>query len=254
MKISGNTILITGGGSGIGRGLAEAFHAKGNQVVIAGRRKNLLDETVAANPGMKAAILDIENSETIRTFAEKLKKDFPALNVVIHNAGIMKPESLKDGADAEAMVTTNLLGPIRLNAALLSFLLKQPNPVILTVSSGLAFVPLAMTPTYCATKAAIHSYTQSMRYQLKDTTAQVLELIPPYVQTELLGARQASDPNAMPLKNFISETMSILENSPTCTEICVERVKPLRFAEASGQYDAFFKNFNDGMAAAAAAH
>jgi uncharacterized oxidoreductase len=254
MKISGNTILITGGGSGIGRGLAEAFHAKGNQVVIAGRRKNLLDETVAANPGMKAAILDIENSETIRTFAEKLKKDFPALNVVIHNAGIMKPESLKDGADAEAMVTTNLLGPIRLNAALLSFLLKQPNPVILTVSSGLAFVPLAMTPTYCATKAAIHSYTQSMCYQLKDTTAQVLELIPPYVQTELLGARQASDPNAMPLKDFISETMSILENSPTCTEICVERVKPLLFAEASGQYDAFFKNFNDGMAAAAAAH
>src|ERR1700692_102356 len=256
MKINGNTILITGGGSGIGRGLAEAFHAKGNQVVIAGRRKNLLDETVAANPGMKAAVLDIENTETIRTFAEKLKKDFPTLNVVIHNAGIMKPESLKDAAvsDAEAMVTTNLLGPIRLNAALLSFLLKQQDPVIMTVSSGLAFVPLAMTPSYCATKAAIHSYTQSMRYQLKDTTAQVLELIPPYVQTELLGARQASDPNAMPLKDFISEAMSILENSPHSTEICVERVKPLRFAEASGQYEAFFKNFNDGMTAAAVGH
>lgn len=256
MKITGNTILITGGGSGIGRGLAEAFHGKGNQVVIAGRRKNLLDETVAANPGMKAAVLDIENGETIRTFAEKLKKDFPTLNVVIHNAGIMKPESLKDSAvaDAEAMVTTNLLGPIRLNAALLPFLLKQPNPVIMTVSSGLAFVPLAMTPTYCATKAAIHSYTQSMRYQLKDTKAQVLELIPPYVQTELMGPRMASDPNAMPLKDFISETMSILESSPNTTEICVERVKALRSAEASGQYDAFFKNFNDGMAAAAVAH
>jgi uncharacterized oxidoreductase len=256
MKMTGNTILITGGGSGIGRGLAEAFHAKGNHVVIAGRRKNLLDETVAANPGMKAAVLDIENSETIRTFAEKLKKDFPALNVVIHNAGIMKLESLKDStvADAEAMVTTNLLGPVRLNAALLPFLLKQPNPVIMTVSSGLAFVPLAMTPTYCATKAATHSYTQSMRYQLKDTKAQVLELIPPYVQTELMGPRMASDPNAMPLKEFISETMSILENSPNATEICVERVKALRSAEASGQYDAFFKNFNDGMAAAVAGH
>jgi uncharacterized oxidoreductase len=256
VKITGNTILITGGGSGIGRGLAEAFHAKGNQVVIAGRRKKLLDETVAANPEMKGAVLDIENSDAIRTFAEKLKKDYPALNVVIHNAGIMKPESLKDGAtaDAEAMVAINLLGPISLNAALLPFLLKQQNPVIMTVSSGLAFVPLAMTPSYCATKAAIHSYTQSMRYQLKDTTAQVLELIPPYVQTELLGARQSSDPNAMPLKDFISEAMSILENSPHSTEICVERVKPLRFAEANGQYDAFFKNFNDGMAAAAAAH
>jgi len=256
MKITGNTILITGGGSGIGRGLAEAFHAKGNQVIIVGRRKKLLDETVAANPGMEAAVLDIENSDAIRNFAEKLKKDFPALNVVIHNAGIMKPESVKDGAvaDAEAMVTTNLLGPIRLNAALLPFLLKQQNPAIMTVSSGLAFVPLAMTPTYCATKAAIHSYTQSMRYQLKDTAAQVLELIPPYVQTELLGARQASDPKAMPLKEFISETMNILENSPNATEICVERVKPLRFAEKSGQYDTFFKNFNDGMAAAAAGH
>lgn len=256
MKITGNTILITGGGSGIGRGLAEAFHAKGNHVVIVGRRKKLLDDTVAANPGMKAEVLDIENSDAIRIFAEKLKKDYPALNVVIHNAGTMKAESLKDGAvaDAQAMVTTNLLGPIRLNAALLPFLLKQQNPVIMTVSSGLAFVPLAMTPTYCATKAAIHSYTQSMRYQLKDTAAQVLELIPPYVQTELLGAWQANDPNAMPLKDFISETMNILENSPQATEICVERVKPLRFAEASGQYDAFFKNFNDGMAAAAAAH
>jgi uncharacterized oxidoreductase len=256
MKITGNTILITGGGSGIGRGLAESFHSKGNQVVIAGRRKKLLDETVAANPGMKAAVLDIENSDAIRTFAEQLKRDFPALNVVIHNAGIMKPEPLQEGAtaDAEAIVATNLLGTIRLNAALLPFLLKQQNPVIMTVSSGLAFVPLAITPTYCATKAAIHSYTQSLRYQLRDMSAQVLELIPPYVQTELTGPRQASDPNGMPLKDFISETMNILENSPNSTEICVERVKPLRFAEACGQYDAFFKNFNHGMAAAAAAH
>jgi uncharacterized oxidoreductase len=256
MKLTGNTILITGGGSGIGRGLAEAFQAKGNQVVIAGRRKKLLDETVAANPGMKAAVLDIGNSEAISTFGEKLKRDYPALNIVIHNAGIMNLENLKEGAvaDAEAIVATNLLGPIRLNAVLLPFLLKQQNPVIMTVSSGLAFVPLATTPAYCATKAAIHSYTQSLRYQLKDTAAQVLELIPPYVQTELLGARQASDPNAMPLADFISETMSILENSPNSTEICVERVKPLRFAEASGQYDAFFKNFNDGMTAAAVGH
>jgi uncharacterized oxidoreductase len=253
MKLTGNTMLITGGGSGIGRGLAEAFQAKGNQVVIAGRRKKLLDETVAANPGMKAAVLDIGNSEAISTFGEKLKRDYPALNIVIHNAGIMNLENLKEGAvaDAEAIVATNLLGPIRLNAVLLPFLLKQQNPVIMTVSSGLAFVPLATTPAYCATKAAIHSYTQSLRYQLKDTAAEVLELIPPYVQTELLGARQASDPNAMPLADFISETMSILENSPNSTEICVERVKPLRFAEASGQYEAFFKNFNDGMTAAA---
>jgi uncharacterized oxidoreductase len=254
MQISGNTILITGGGTGIGRGLAEAFHAEGNQVIIAGRRKESLQAVVLANPGMKAAVLDIGNVESILSFAEQIKKDYPALNVVIQNAGIMKPEPLQQGmvADAEAIITTNLLGPIRLTAALLPLLLKQPRAVIMTVSSGLAFVPLAMTPTYCATKAAIHSYTQSLRYQLRDTSLQVLELIPPYVQTELTGPRQASDPNAMPLQDYIAESMTILKSSPDATEICVERVKPLRFAEASGGYDAFCKKFNDTMSAAAA--
>lgn len=122
----------------------------------------------------------------------------------------------------------------------------------MTVSSGLAFVPMAMTPTYCATKAAIHSYTQSLRYQLRNSSVQVLELIPPYVQTELTGPRQATDPNAMLLKDFIAETMYILKSSPDAVEICVERVKPQRLAEASGNYDAFFKNFNEAMAAVAA--
>lgn len=256
MQITGNTILITGGGTGIGRALAEAFHAEGNHVVIAGRRKELLDEATAANPGMKAAVFDIGNGSAIPSFVEKLKIDFPALNVVIHNAGIMRFESLKDGsvADAEATVATNLLGPIRLTAALLPFFQKQPQAAIITVSSGLAFLPMAVTPTYCATKAAIHSYSQSLRYQLRDTSVQVLELIPPYVQTELAGTRQANDPNAMPLKDYIAETMNILRSSPGSTEICVERVKPLRFAEANAGYDAFFKKFNSGVTAAMAGH
>lgn len=252
MQLKGNTILITGGGSGIGRALAEAFHAEGNQVIISGRRQQQLDQTVSANPGMKAAVLDIADADSLQRFAAQLKNDFPALNVIIHNAGIMKPEPMTKGAvaDAEAIIATNLLGPIRLTAALLPSLLTKPISTIMTVSSGLAFVPLAPTPTYCATKAAIHSYTQSLRYQLKDTPVQVLELIPPYVQTELMGPGQASDPNAMPLKDFISETMHILESSPEVIEICVERVKPLRHAEASGNYDAFFKRFNDAAASA----
>ena len=250
MHLTNNTILITGGASGIGRALAEAFHAEGNQVIIAGRRQSALDETTAANPGMQSAVLDIESVPAIEAFADKLKADFPALNVVIHNAGIMRPETILDGQldDAEATIATNLLGPIRLNAALLPLLLQQPQATIMTVSSGLAFVPMAPTPTYCATKAAIHSYTQSLRYQLKDTSVGVLELIPPYVQTELMGARQASDPHAMPLPDFISEVMSILKDRPEATEICVERVKPLRFAEAGGNYDGLYKSFNDAMA------
>ncbi len=252
MQMSGNTILITGGGTGIGRALAEAFHALKNQVIIAGRRQPMLDETTGANPGMRSVVLDIENADAIRSFAAQMAKEHPALNAVIHNAGIMRPEDVRSGefADAEAMLTTNLLGPMRLTAALLPQLLSQPRATIMTVSSGLAFVPLAATPTYCASKAAIHSYTQSLRYQLRDTSVQVLELIPPYVQTELMGDRQASDPRAMPLRDFIAETMSILTSSPGATEICVERVKSLRFASSGGDYEAYFRNFNDAMSAA----
>jgi uncharacterized oxidoreductase len=251
MKTSGNTILITGGGSGIGRALAESFHALGNKVVIAGRRQATLDETLAANPGMASLLLDIEARDAIGPFAARLIAEHPALNVVINNAGIMRSEDLLapriDLDAAEATIVTNLLGPIRLTAALLPHLTHRPRAAILTVSSGLAFVPRANAPTYCATKAAIHSYTQSLRYQLRDTTVQVLELIPPYVQTELNGPAQAVDPAAMPLKDFITETMNILTASPEMTEICVERVKPLRRAESGGGYEAFFKRFNDGL-------
>jgi len=254
MITTGNTILITGGGSGIGRGLAEAFHKLGNHVIIAGRRKQALDETVAANSGMSSAVLDIENAAGIRAFAAKLIADFPALNAVIHNAGIMRPENLvaqpEELTDAEAIITTNLLGPIRLTAALLPHFEKQPHAAILTVSSGLAFIPMAMTPTYNATKAAIHSYTQALRYQLKSTSVEVIELIPPYVQTNLMGDAQASDPRAMPLADYLNETIEILKTQPNATEVLVERVKPLRFAEQNGpeKYAAFFSQFNDAMA------
>jgi uncharacterized oxidoreductase len=253
MKTNGNTILITGGGSGIGRALAEAFHKLGNQVIIAARGKKSLDETIAANPGMKSVTLDVSDPKSIQSFAAEVTKDFPTLNVIINNAGIMKPENLLEApnylSDAEAIVTTNLLGPIRLTAALLPTLRKQPRATIMTVSSGLAFVPLAMTPTYCATKAAIHSYTQSLRYQLNATNVEVIELIPPYVQTTLMGDQQAEDSRAMPLKEFIDEVMSILKSQSDAKEICVKKVYPLRFAAEAGQqkYEEFFAQLNDSM-------
>ena len=252
MRMTGNTILITGGASGIGRALAQSFHALGNTVIIAGRREALLEGVTSANPGMKSAMLDIADADAIHSFAQQLMLEYPSLNAVIHNAGIMKTEVLSEGKleDAEATIATNLLGPIRLNAALLPHLESQPHATIMTVSSGLAFLPLNLNPTYCATKAAIHSYTQSLRYQLKDSNVQVLELIPPYVQTELTGARQADDPHAMPLEAFISEVMQLLEDQPNATEICVERVKAQRFAAENGGYDGFFKQFNDAMTAA----
>jgi uncharacterized oxidoreductase len=147
-----------------------------------------------------------------------------------------------DLADAEAIVATNLLGPIRLTAALLPLLKKQPRSAIMNVSSGLAFLPLAFTPTYCATKAAIHSYSLSLRDQLLDTNTEVLELIPPYVATDLIDG--ASDPRAMPLDKFLAEVMEILKTQPTPAEICVESVKPLRFAAENGNFDVMFQRLN----------
>lgn len=250
MKLTGNAILITGGGSGIGRGLAQSFHALGNQVIIAGRRRQALLETTRANPGMKFLALDIEDPASIRALAAQVAREYPALNVVINNAGIMRAENLlvqqEDLADAEAIVRTNLLGPIRLTAALLPLLRKQAQSAVVNVSSGLAFVPLAQTPTYCATKAAIHSYTQSLRLQLKGTATEIVELIPPYVATDLMDG--ASDPKAMPLDQFIAEVMQIWKTQPGVTEICVENVKGLRFAAESGHYDRVFGGLNAAMA------
>ena len=249
MKTHSNHILITGGGSGIGRGLAEAFHALGNQVIIAGRRKQVLDQTTQANPGMASYVVDLQDPVETRDFAAQVSRDFPALNVLINNSGIMRAENLlaqpEDLADMEAIVATNLLGPIRLTAALLPLLRRQPQSVIMNVSSGLAFVPLAMTPTYCATKAALHSYTQSLRYQLKGSPVEVMELVPPYVATDLMNG--AADPRAMPLGAFISEVMDILKTRPETTEICVETVKRLRFAAETGKYEDLFQGFNDAM-------
>lgn len=247
MQLSGNTILITGGGSGIGRGLAEAFHRLGNQVILAGRRRAALEAVAAAHPGMTILELDVASPEGIRAGAARLRAEHPQLNVLVNNAGIMRPERLlaqDDLADAEATVTTNLLGPIRLTAALLPHLLEQPRAAVMNVSSGLAFVPLALTPTYCATKAAIHSYTQSLRFQLRGTAVQVLELAPPYVQTELMGPDQASDPHAMPLEEFIQESMAILRDAPDAEEICVQRVLPLRRAEQDGNFRGVFEGLN----------
>ena len=247
MNITGNTILITGGGSGIGRALAEALQARGNQVIVTGRGEAALRQTAAVNPGMAFATLDITDAAAIRAFAAKVAQDYPALNVVINNAGIMKVEDLKaeafDMETVEATIATNLLGPIRLTAALLPHLRAQAAAAVMTVSSGLAFIPLTATPTYCATKAAIHSWSQSLRRQLADTSVEVLELAPPAVATDLMPGH-AQNPQSMPLADFTAEVIGLIERRDTPRgEILVERVKPLRFAETNG-YEAVFDRLN----------
>lgn len=246
MEVTGNTILITGGGSGIGRGLAEALHAKGNQVILAGRRTDVLDEATAANPGMRSVVLNVEDPASIAAVAASVLADFPTLNILINNAGIMKMDHVEgfvDDAIVSSIVSTNLLGPIRVTSSLIEHLKLQPKAAIINVTSGLAFTPLASTATYCATKAAIHSYTQSLRFLLKKTSVRVLELAPPYVQTDLMNGR--NDPRAMPLDAFIAEAVDLLASD--ADEILVERVKMLRNNPGPNEA-AFVDQFNEMMA------
>ena len=225
MNIAQDTILITGGGSGIGRAFAEAVHARGAKVIIAGRREAALAEVAAANPGIVYEVLDVSDAADITAFAERVTAAHPDLNAVIHNAGIMKVEDVSAGAFdlgvVEDTIATNLLGPIRL--------------------TGLAFVPLAATPTYSATKAAIHSWSQSLRHQLKDTNVRVIEWAPPAVATDLMPGH-AEDPNSMPLADFTSESVVLFEAGHD--EVLVQRVQFLSGAEGRGQYAEVFAAVN----------
>jgi uncharacterized oxidoreductase len=249
MNISGNTILITGATSGIGRALAEAFHARGNQVIITGRRQALLDDIIAKNPGMAGYRLDLADEARLVDLAAEIRSRFPALNVLIANAGISQTEDLTDeswNADvAQAIVDTNILGVIRATAAFLPLLKTQANATLMATSSALAFVPRADFPTYCASKAFLHSWLVSLRHQLRDIPVEVLELSPPYVQTELTGIQQASDPRAVPLADYIHEVMALLEHHDhPGGEILLERDNARRWAEKEGTYDAIFRAMN----------
>ena len=248
MKLTGNTIFITGGGSGIGRGLAEALHGLGNQVIISGRRKNVLEEVTKANPGMDFVELNVEDPKSIASVAETLIAKYPKLNVVINNAGMMKPDDAAGRLDEDVLLSTlrtNVMGPIRMTSALIEHSKKQESAVVAYTTSGLAFVPLAMTAVYSATKAAMHSYLQSQRFLLKGTNVRVLEIAPPYVQTELMGAEMAVDPRAMPLKDFIAETIQVLGTD--ADGVLVERVKMLRNNPGPNEAE-FVNKFNEMMA------
>jgi uncharacterized oxidoreductase len=251
MKTSGNTILITGGGSGIGEALAHRLHDAGNIVIVAGRRREALEKAIAGRANMHAIKLDVERADAIADFASRLLADYPTINILINNAGIMRFEALdrsRDLVDAEATITTNLLGPIRLINALIDHLVQQPDAAIVNVTSGLAFVPLVVTPTYNATKAAIHSYTIAMREALRGRV-EVIELAPPAVQTGLTPG-QENRPGYQPLDEFVDEVMALFSQVPTPSEILVERVGFLRRAEADGRFDQTLIQLNEFAAKA----
>ena len=245
MRTHSNTIFITGGGSGIGRGLAEAFHKLGNRVIVGGRREAVLIDTCAANPGMSHVVLDVADAQSIRTATHTVISKFPELNCVINNAGIQRSHdfSVAGGVNETGMheeIETNLLGLMRVCSAFIPHLSGQPAATLINVSSGLAFVPLARYPVYCATKAAVHSFCVSLRRQLKHTSVRVVELIPPYVDTHLDKGRRSPDARApMPLPQFISEAMEGL--SGDADEVPVGDAKFLYASSRTG--DAFAKAF-----------
>jgi uncharacterized oxidoreductase len=245
MKLTGNTIFITGGGSGIGRGLAEALHKRGNKVIISGRRRSHLDEVVAANPGMAAIELDIADPASIGKVAAQLITNYPDLNVLINNAGIMQPDQAGGHIDDALMVstiTTNLMGPIRMTSALIDHLKTRNDAVVAYTSSVLAFVPLAVTAVYSSTKAALHSYILSQRFMLQNTKVRVLEIAPPWVRTDLMNSREAEQ--AMPLDAFIDETIAVLGTD--VDEVLVEGAKQFRENPGAGEH-AFVNSSNTRM-------
>jgi uncharacterized oxidoreductase len=247
MKLKGNTIFITGGGSGIGRGLAEALHGLGNKVIIAGRRRKQLAAVVAANPGMAALELDIADPDSIDRAAKRLITEHPDLNVLINNAGIMQPDQAAgkvDDALLLATINTNLIGPIRMTSALIEHLKTKEGAVVAYMGSVLGFVPLAATAVYSSTKAALHTYALSQRFMLRDTGVRVLEIAPPWVRTELMNSREAEQ--AMPINQFIAEAIKVLGTD--ANEIVIEAAKPMRNNAGPGE-QSFVNDFNAYMLA-----
>ena len=235
MKTTGNTILVTGGGSGIGLALAQRWHDAGNMVIVTGRNAAKLDAAIAGRPNMAAMTLDVTDPAAIAAFAKAVVASYPALNILVNNAGIMSSEDAsakRDLTEAEATVVTNILGPIRLTDALVDHLAARDDAAIVNVTSGLAFVPLPKAPTYSATKAAMHSYSVALRIQLAGKV-EVIELAPPAVRTDLTPG-QSTREGYMPLDDFADEVIALFAKEPTPEEILVQNVLPLRNAEANG--------------------
>jgi uncharacterized oxidoreductase len=197
MRISNNTILITGGTSGIGFELATQLLALGNTVIVTGRSQSNLDAARKKLPGIHTIQSDVSDPTAIASLYRQVVEEFPSLNMLINNAGIMRKINLQmfgsDLQDITREVEINLNGSIRMTMQFLPHLHMQTRAAIVNVSSGLAFVPLAISPVYCATKAATHSFTQSLRIQLKNTNITVFELAPPLTETPLFKEDFSAD-------------------------------------------------------------
>jgi uncharacterized oxidoreductase len=243
MRLTGNTIMVTGGGSGIGRGLAVALGRAGNRVIIAGRRIEALRAVAAEHPGITYPQLDQSDRQSIQRFIGEIERQYADLNVVVNNAGIMALEDMNapDPDTASAVISTNLLGPIALTSLLMPTLKAQRGAAIVNVTSALAFVPMALAPTYSATKAGLHAYTESLRFLLHDSGIQVIEIAPPRVETEMDGP---GDAYTMTVDDFITEALWLMASRPEAGEVIVSAARGLPEAERNGLYDEQFAAVN----------
>ncbi|HEY0259930.1 MAG TPA: SDR family NAD(P)-dependent oxidoreductase [Lacisediminihabitans sp.] len=248
MDISTRTVFIPGATSGIGLALALRLKKEGSTVIIGGRRTELLDR-LAAEHGLDTAVIDTTDPASVLAARDRVLVRHPDLDVVITMAGIMLAEDVRAAdflAAAESTVITNVLGPLRLIAAFVEHLQTRTDAAIVTVSSGLAHLPLAITPSYNGSKAFIHRFTETIRLQLAGTSVKVIELVPPGVRTELMPGQSRFE-GFLPLEAYIDEAVSLLRAQPDPTEILVEAVKPLRFAEVNGSYDQMVTAINSGV-------
>jgi uncharacterized oxidoreductase len=236
MRLTGNTVVVTGGGTGIGRALAVALHRRDNRVVITGRRTDALRAVADQHPGIEWHPLDVADTQSVRQFAATVERRWPELNVLVNNAGVMTlegPDTL-DPATARSVLETNLLGPMVLTALLLPILRNHPDPTIVNVTSALAFVPRALAATYCASKAGLHSYTESLRILLRDSAIQVTEIAPPRVRTDMAGPDGA---DSVDVDDFVGEVLEALSADPHAGEVVVDAARAMRYAERDGRYD-----------------
>jgi uncharacterized oxidoreductase len=226
-----DVVLITGGGSGIGAGLAGAFHARGTEVIVVGHRRERVEAVAAHHPGMHAEVADVSDPQQVAELAERVGDRWPGLTTVVNNAGIQHlfdfagPSPL-DPAELGREVDVNLKGVIYVANAMLPLLKAQPRSRLVNVGSGLGYVPLAAAPIYSATKAAVHSFTVALRRQLRDSPVQIIELIPPVVETDLHRHLDQIPPRAMELDAFIDAALAGLDAGRD--EIVVGLAKALR--------------------------
>jgi len=235
VDLSDRTVLVVGGTSGIGRELARRFAAAGSTVAVAGRSPRALAEL--AGEGFGTVALDVTDDASVTEARGAVLARYPGLDTVVTMSGVMAMEDLRDPAHfetARTTVDTNLLGTVRVLDAFTPHLVGRGAGTFVTVTSGIAFLPFPPMPSYAASKAAVHAYSEALRAQLDGTGVDVVELVPPAVAT---AGQEKVNPNALPLDDFLSEVMELLSQDPTPREILVKGVLGHRFAERDGTYD-----------------